>query len=157
MYVTGAHLNSPLTLTSIVLTMGLRNGSLVCDHCSSTVFTFNSFQIAWAAKDSSDSNAGFSYTTQTWQEIDDGENKGCNWCDVLWGEIPFWYKHRKKKEWPMPEETFEITVRFEKRDSEDNIVLRVVVENDWASTYHVQCDPGTQCLVLSSNMTNFCL
>ncbi|KAJ8595140.1 hypothetical protein M405DRAFT_849841 [Rhizopogon salebrosus TDB-379] len=37
----------------------------------------------------------------------------------------------------MPKETFKLTVRFEKRDSEDNIVLRVVVENDWASTYHV--------------------
>ncbi|OJA18951.1 hypothetical protein AZE42_09774 [Rhizopogon vesiculosus] len=121
--------------------MGLRNGSLVCDHCSSTVFAFESFQIAWAAKDSSDSNAGFSYTTQTWEEIDVGENKGCNWCDILRGEIPFWYQHRKKKDCPMPEETFKITVRFQKQNSEDHIVLRVIVEDDWPATYQVQCDP----------------
>ncbi|KAG0700276.1 heterokaryon incompatibility protein-domain-containing protein [Suillus ampliporus] len=121
--------------------MGLRNGSLVCDYCSNTVFVFESFQIAWAAKDSSDPQAGFSYTTQTWQDIDDGENKGCNWCDILWGEIPVWYQHRKKKELPMPEETFKITVRFEKRNSEDNIVLRIIVEDDWPPTYQVQCNP----------------
>ncbi|KAG2093767.1 heterokaryon incompatibility protein-domain-containing protein [Suillus cothurnatus] len=106
--------------------MGLRNGSLVCDYCSSTVFTFEPFQIAWTAKDSSDPKAGFSYTTQTWQEIDDGENKGCNWCDILWGEIPVWYQKHKKKESPMPEETFKITVRFEKRNSEDDIVLKIM-------------------------------
>ncbi|KAG2035011.1 heterokaryon incompatibility protein-domain-containing protein [Suillus americanus] len=121
--------------------MGLRNGSLVCDYCSNTVFTFEPFQIAWTAKDSSDPKAGFSYTTQTWQEIDDGENKGCNWCDILWGEIPFWYQHRKKKETPMPEETFKITVRFEKRNSEDDIVLKVMVEDDWSPRYQVRCDP----------------
>jgi len=140
--------------TSVVI-MGLRNGSLVCDHCSSTVFAFESFQTAWAAKDSSDSNAGFSYTTQTWQEIDDGENKGCNWCDILWGEILFWYQRNKKKDCPMPEETFKVTVRFQKRNSEDHIVLRVTVE-DWSATYQVQCDPGTQCLVPSCNMTKLC-
>ncbi|KAG2341855.1 HET-domain-containing protein, partial [Suillus weaverae] len=121
--------------------MGLRNGSLVCDYCSSTVFTFESFQVAWTAKDSSDPKAGFSYTTQTWQEIDDGENKGCNWCDILWGEIPVWYQHRKKNESPPPEETFKITVRFEKRNSEDDIVLKVMVEDDWPPRYQVQCDP----------------
>ncbi|KAG1726720.1 heterokaryon incompatibility protein-domain-containing protein [Suillus paluster] len=103
---------------------------------------------AWAAKDSSDPKAGFSYTTQTWQEIDDGENKGCNWCDILWGEIPVWYQNRKKKELPMPEETFKITVRFEKQNSEDNIVLKVVVEDDWPPTYQVECDPDDNAAAL---------
>jgi len=133
--------------------MGLRNGSFVCDHCSSTVFAAESFQVAWAAKDSSDPHAGFSYTTQTWQEIDDGENKGCNWCDILWGEIPVWYQFRKKKEYPMPEETCKITVRFEKHDSEEDIFLRVIVEDDWPSKYEVQCDAGASCLALSCNLT----
>ncbi|OAX34948.1 HET-domain-containing protein, partial [Rhizopogon vinicolor AM-OR11-026] len=132
--------------------MGLRNGSLVCDHCSSTVFEFESFQIAWAAKDSLDSNAGFSYTTQTWQEIDVGENKGCNWCDILWGEIPVWYQRHKKKDCPMPEETFKITVRFQKRNSEDHIVLRVIVEDDWPALIWQVASPwafklASDCLV----------
>ncbi|KIJ55254.1 hypothetical protein M422DRAFT_23864 [Sphaerobolus stellatus SS14] len=125
--------------------MPLRSGSLVCDACWSTLFSSQSFHKAFAAKDleKPSNHDGLTYTTQTWEEIDEMENKGCNWCDFLWYEIRFWYKHRTKRESPLPHEVFRVTVRFEKPNAtEERILLRLVIENDWSPSYEVCCSAG---------------
>lgn len=129
--------------------MPLRSGSLVCDACWGTLFAFDAFQSALSAKDSDPSNPsrGFSYTTQTWEQIEDGEERGCNWCDFLWDEIRFWYNHRKKKESPEPGEAFNVRVYFEKQAAHQQLILRLVVENDWPPCYSVCCQPGALSLL----------
>ncbi|KAF8970212.1 heterokaryon incompatibility protein-domain-containing protein [Flammula alnicola] len=128
--------------------MPLRSGSLVCGHCQNKLFSYEPFQAALSPlihpkRDSSTSSSkGCSYTTQTWAEIEEGEDKGCNWCDYLWDEIPFWYKNKKKKELPEPEDTFQVTVRFEKSDVRQRVLLRLIIEDDWAPGYDVCCSSG---------------
>ncbi|KAF9466144.1 heterokaryon incompatibility protein-domain-containing protein [Collybia nuda] len=122
--------------------MPLRSGSLVCDACWGTLFTFDAFQTALSAKDSdSGPSRGFSYTTQPWDQIEEGEEKGCNWCDFLWDEIRFWYKSKKKKESPEPEEKFNVIARFENHKEHQRVILRLIIENDWSPSYSVCCHP----------------
>ncbi|KDR79282.1 hypothetical protein GALMADRAFT_208711 [Galerina marginata CBS 339.88] len=130
--------------------------SLLCSACWNTLFSFSSFQAAQTspppASDTPEASAnrtrGFSYTTQPWAAIVDGEGRGCNWCDILWSNILEYRKgrrdqHLRTEEWPEDDESWLFTIRLEKRkEPPGHMMLNIFIGEDmFPNTYEVHADP----------------
>ncbi|PPQ97415.1 hypothetical protein CVT26_006799 [Gymnopilus dilepis] len=119
--------------------------SLLCDRCWNEPFSFPNFQKALTSPEESDDRSrGYTYTTPSWKEIDEGENKGCNFCDFLWGDILEYRKsrrdqHLRTEEWPDDDETWRVTLRFGKREEypHHTFMSTFIGEDMFPSTYEV--------------------
>lgn len=143
--------------TPYSLHMVLRNGSLVCDICWTTLFDFNNFQEALGVcnLEKKDLSQGYVYTTQAWKDIDDGENSGCNWCDFLWGDILEYRKQRRDQhlrtdEWPDEDERWKVTVQFRKdKDPPCHMRLTTYIGDDhFPNTYEIHTTHGMSTNIL---------
>ncbi|KAK5995379.1 hypothetical protein PT974_03783 [Cladobotryum mycophilum] len=60
---------------------------LVCDYCWSMPFSVDGFKAIWKsgflAGSNSEDQAGYTYTTATWQEMQRSINFMCEWCETL--------------------------------------------------------------------------
>ncbi|KAI0769840.1 heterokaryon incompatibility protein-domain-containing protein [Fomes fomentarius] len=131
--------------------------TLVCDNCWRDVFSAESFKTIWEAglrvssdlssisSNSSTSDgpqAGLTYTTPSWEEMQRSINFMCEWCDLLCEDILEYYQRATKtKREPPPEATFCVTVRFERRTPEAPLHLNISIEHSWSPSRLVYTTP----------------
>ncbi|KAK0482663.1 heterokaryon incompatibility protein-domain-containing protein [Armillaria novae-zelandiae] len=85
----------------------------VCDNCWRTVFSIQSFHIAWSAKSAPprSKSAGFSYTSPTWAEMQHSiDSMQCRWCGIVSRMIMNHYFSP-----PPNSKTFQLRIRFSQR------------------------------------------
>ncbi|KAK0482664.1 heterokaryon incompatibility protein-domain-containing protein [Armillaria novae-zelandiae] len=108
----------------------------VCDSCWRTVFSIQSFHIAWSAKDAPprSKSAGFSYISPTWTEMQHSiDFMQCGWCSIVTQMIMdryFWTAP------PPNSRTFQVRIRFSQRSN-----IADVGGGDGGPSVHV--DPAT--------------
>ncbi|KAF9484251.1 HET-domain-containing protein [Pholiota conissans] len=126
----------------------LHNRALLCDLCWKTPFSIADFQSALAPDTSEKRFQGFSYTTQTWKEIEDGENRGCNWCDIIWGDILEYRKSRRDQslrteEMPEENERWKVTMKFTRQKEYPHYMTLTTYlgEDMFPSSYKVHTNP----------------
>ncbi|KAF2973209.1 hypothetical protein GQX73_g309 [Xylaria multiplex] len=93
----------------------------VCPNCWRTVFSVESFNAAWKAGESrpstvesssADIDAGYTYDTPSWAEMQLSINRMCEWCDLLCEELLVYHRHVTKTEEPPPNKTFRVAVSW---------------------------------------------
>lgn len=91
---------------------------LVCETCWSTVFSVESFRIAWEALPENfySRSAGFSYTTPTWGQIQRQQRRHliefrhrCEWCKIVCELIE---KTRPRRQ-PPKDKMYQLRVRLD--------------------------------------------
>lgn len=125
-------------LASTTMSMFLENG--ICAPCRSRFFNFSAFRTAFSAKDfpNHEREHALSYITQPWHQIEEGEDRLCNWCDILWDEIldfrrSYLNQSKRTKEMPRQDEMWKMTIWFQKKETDERpsrVNLRYIIEDE---------------------------
>ncbi|CCL99822.1 uncharacterized protein FIBRA_01846 [Fibroporia radiculosa] len=120
--------------------MSSSSARLVCDFCSSTVFTFSACQLALAAEQ------GFSYTTQKWKAIVDGDEEGCTLCWILREKIVEFngLARNGSKGPPGDDEDFEVRITY--NESQLKVDIKMLHHEHVYPVYCSPDDPAAACI-----------